>query len=180
VSAFAKQKPGMFEGPGEQLTAPARGGIGKAPMTAKDIAGHELTVFDMASDGSRFRMSFICQDGGQGSLSLPAECLRELIMTLPRMVTQMLRARHRDESLRLVYPADNVRIERASDAKTFIVTLTTPDGFEVSFGLTEQQMKAFGDAAGAEHRSTGIKPSAFNFEEGFCPREVMRAKHAEH
>jgi hypothetical protein len=128
-------------------------------MTAKDIVGQELTVFGISRDGSRFRMSFICQDGEQGSLGLPTECLRELIMTLPRIVTQALRPRHGDESLRLVYPADKVRIERSFAAKTAIVTLTTPDGFEVSFGLTEQWMNAFSDAAGALSSADLSKPS---------------------
>lgn len=152
------------EGLAKFLLRPGREhGIGQARMTAKDIVGQKLTVFGISRDGSRFRMSFLCQDGEQGSLSLPTECLNELIMTLPRMVTQTLRARHGDESLRLVYPADNVRIEQSSDAKTAIVTLTTPDGFEVSFGLTKQQMDTFSDAAGtAERRSVETKPSTFN------------------
>ena len=57
-------------------------------------------------------------------------------MTLPRMVRQALRARHQDESLRLVYPAGKISSEQLSDTKTIIVTLATPDEFEVSFGLT--------------------------------------------
>jgi hypothetical protein len=176
VTAFSKQNLAMLglAGSGEQPINPDRGRIGKgrrigkARMTAKDIIAQdiiaqELTVFDITGDGSRFRMSFRCGGGEQGSLSLPTECLSELIMTLPRMVTQALRARHGDDSLRLVYAADNVRVEQSSDAKTAIVTLTTPDGFEVSFGLTEQQMKALVDAAGVVgRRSVDINLPTFN------------------
>ena len=75
-------------------------------MTAKNFVVQKATTFDVASDGTSFRMNFICRDGGLVSLSLPTECLTELIMTLPRMMRQALRARHHDESLRLVYPAD--------------------------------------------------------------------------
>jgi hypothetical protein len=44
------------------------------------------------------------------------------------------------------YPADMVRVERASDPTTFIVTLTTSDGFEVSFSLTGEQLNTLGEA----------------------------------
>jgi hypothetical protein len=112
----------------------------------EEIVGHELITYDVASDGSRFRMSFTCSGGKLGSLSLPTECLQALIMTLPRMMRQALRARSGDESLRLVYPADVIRIERSFDPKTYILTLTTPDAFEVSFSLTGQQMEVLREA----------------------------------
>jgi hypothetical protein len=111
-------------------------------LTAKreDIVGKELITYDIASDGSWFRMSFICADGKKGSLSLPIECIQALIMTLPRMMTQALVARHGDETLRLVYPAQTVRIEGSPDPDIFIVTFTTPDGFAISFSLTGKQL----------------------------------------
>jgi hypothetical protein len=110
-------------------------------MTANHFVVQKATTFDVASDGTSFRLNFICRDGGQVSLSLPTECVHGLMMTLPRMMRQALRARGHNESLRLVYPVDNLRIERSSQPNTVIVTLTTPDGFEASYGLTRQQMK---------------------------------------
>jgi hypothetical protein len=111
-------------------------------IAGEEIIGQELITYDVANDGSRFRMSFTCSGGKLGSLSLPIECLQALIMTLPRMMKQALRARYGDESLRLVFPADLIRVERSSDPKTFILTLATPDAFEVSFSLSGQQMAA--------------------------------------
>jgi hypothetical protein len=73
-------------------------------------------------------------------------------MTLPLMMRQALRARHQDESLRLVYPADKLSIEQSSDPRTIIVTLATPDGFEVSFGFTRQQLTVFDAAVEALER----------------------------
>lgn len=124
-------------------------------MPLDDIIGEELLAFDVAVDGSRFRMSFSRADGSAGALSLPSECLQALVMTLPKMMTEVLRARHHDESLRLVYPADMVRIEQASDPGKLILTLATPDGFEVSFALGEPQMNAIGAARerGQQHGS---------------------------
>jgi NAD(P)-dependent dehydrogenase (short-subunit alcohol dehydrogenase family) len=72
----------------------------------------------ITADGTRCRMNFISGDGDQGRISLPTEGLSELIMTLPRMVRQALRARHQDESLRLVYPAGKISSEQSSDTKT--------------------------------------------------------------
>ncbi|HET9376555.1 MAG TPA: hypothetical protein VFO40_16400 [Chthoniobacterales bacterium] len=111
-------------------------------IAEEEIIGQELITYDVASDGSRFRIRFTCSGGKQASLSLPTECLQALIMTLPRMMKQALRARYGDESLRLVFPADLIRVERSSDPKTFILSLATPDAFEVSFSLSGQQMEA--------------------------------------
>ena len=109
---------------------------------AEEIVGKELIAYDIASDGNWFRMSFSCVNGKQGSLRLPTECLKALIMTLPRMMIKALSARYGDDSLRLVYPAEVVRIEGSRDPNTFILTLTTPDGFAVSFSLSGQQLDA--------------------------------------
>jgi hypothetical protein len=127
-------------------------------MIMKDFVVQKLITFNIAADGTRIRMNFISGDGDQACLSLPTECLAELIMTLPRMMSQALRARHQDQSLRLVYPADNITIEQSSDPKTMIVTLATPDGFEVSFGLTGQQMTVFAAAAEAVERGVPQTP----------------------
>lgn len=115
--------------------------------TTEDIVGKELIAYDIASDGDWFRLSFSCVNGKEGSLSLPTECLKALIMTLPRMMTQALSARYGDDRLRLVYPADVVRIERSPDPNTFILTLATPDGFAVSFSLSGQQLDALSEAS---------------------------------
>jgi hypothetical protein len=122
------------------------------PMTVQDFVVQRLTTFNIAADGTRLRMNFISGDGDHACLSLPTECLTELIMTLPLMMRQALRARHQDESLRLVYPADKLSIEQSSDPRTIIVTLATPDGFEVSFGLTRQQLTVFDAAVEALER----------------------------
>ena len=87
-------------------------------------------------------MTFNGANGKPGSLSQPTECLHALIMTLPRMMTQALSARYGDDSLRLVYPAEAVRIERSPDRNTFIMTMVTPDEFAVSFSLSRQQLLA--------------------------------------
>jgi hypothetical protein len=108
--------------------------------TQGHIIGKELTSYQVASDGSSFRMSFRCADGKDGSVTLPTECIQALIMTLPRMMNQALLAKHGDDTLRLVYPTEIVRVEGSSDPNIFIVTFVTPDGFAVSFSLSAEQL----------------------------------------
>jgi hypothetical protein len=118
------------------------------------IVGQAVTSIELADDGSRFGISFAC-NGKRFSLNLPIDCLNGLIMTLPGVMKRALQLRHRDDSLRLVYPASAVRIERSSDPKLAIATFVTPDRFEVSFSLTGEQIKAFRDAASVVDHSRG-------------------------
>ena len=78
---------------------------------------------------------------GLVSLHMPLECLNRLIMTLPAMVRGALQLRHRDPSLRIVYPVAQFQVKLAGDFETRILTLETPDGFSASFGLTEEQCR---------------------------------------
>ena len=112
----------------------------------ENLIGEALIAYEVAGDGSSFRITFNCANGKAGSLSLPTECLHALIMTLPRMMTQALSAQYGDDSLRLVYPAETVRIERSPDPNIFIATLVTPDGFAVSFSFSGQQLRALSES----------------------------------
>jgi hypothetical protein len=128
----------------DKPSGPAASHTTAAPT--QDLIGEKLLTYEVDGDGNWFRMSFTCANGKPGSLSLPTECLHALIMTLPKMMTQAFSARYGDDSLRLVYPADAVRIERSPDANTFIMTLVTPDGFAVSFSLSRQQLRALSES----------------------------------
>jgi hypothetical protein len=121
-----------------------------------------LGALNLAPDGGRFFLNLVCEDGHQVDLSFPTDCLKTLIMTLPQLMRQALQAQYRDESLRLVYPAEGMRIEQSSDANTFIVTFATVDGFEISLGLTWQQMTNFNLVA-AELSRKGVDSSPAKF-----------------
>ncbi|QRG06609.1 hypothetical protein EZH22_27410 [Xanthobacter dioxanivorans] len=131
-------------------------------MERDDIIGQDLLSFDVAVDGSRFRMIFSRVDGTATALSLPAGCLQALVMTLPKMMTEVLRARHKDETLRLVYPAHMVRVEQASDPSTLILTLATPDGFEVSFALGGSHLRTLAAAQARLGQGSGPAGACFN------------------
>lgn len=105
------------------------------------ILGERLTTFDISPDGDRFCMNFTDQSGSIAGLSLPSECLIQLIMTLPEMASKALKVRYRDDTLRIVYPLGTFRMEASSMQEIIILTLATQDGFKVSFGLTDGNLK---------------------------------------
>ncbi len=101
----------------------------------------ELTLFESAQDGTSVRLGMKDAAGRPLSLRMPLECLNQLMMTLPGIVRQAMQRRYRDPSLRIVYPVTQFQVELADDGETRILTLETPDGFSVSFGLTEAQCR---------------------------------------
>jgi hypothetical protein len=120
------------------------------------IRGERLTTFDISPDGSRFCMNVADETGCQRGLSLPAECLVQLIMTLPEMASKALRTRYRDNSLRIVYPLGTMGVEAAHIEEITILTLTTQDGFKVSFGLTCEDLRRLGNLV--RDAQTGTRP----------------------
>jgi hypothetical protein len=118
-------------------------------VTTSDLVGQALTTFEVSSDGEYFKLNFLCQDGRHGSVSLPTECLKELVMTLPRLMTQALQAKHRDESLCVVYPVERTKILKSADSTAIVVTMVTHDQFEVSFAFTTEQFRGLGAFAAA-------------------------------
>ncbi len=104
-------------------------------MDTVDIPVSELTVFEVAPDGSAVRMGFRTCGDRAAALVLPAECVQQLVMTVPGMAEAALQRRHRDSTLRLTYPVGTWRVEQSQAPGTLILTLETIDGFKVSFAV---------------------------------------------
>src|SRR5262245_36913844 len=112
------------------------------------IRAKTLTNFSVAPDGANIAIGVADQEGRASALTLPTDCLRELMMTLPEMMRRALRLQHDDPSLRLVYRTAGWEVERSTVPGTFIVTLRTPVGFHVSFALTAVDLSDMAAAAG--------------------------------
>ncbi|WP_376093989.1 hypothetical protein ACE7GA_00245 [Roseomonas sp. CCTCC AB2023176] len=97
------------------------------------IRGEALLDCGVAPDGSLVRLGLRDEAGVPTHLTLPADCLAQLLMTLPRLASEALRRRHRDASLRVVYPLGGWRVEATPDGARRILTLSTEDGFAGSF-----------------------------------------------
>ncbi len=110
-----------------------------------EIEGRRLTTFDVATDGVRFRLNFTDAQGQHSAVTLPTECLNELLMTLPRIASQARRARYNDSSLRLVFPATEWRVESSGD-RGVILTIGTGGGFEASFVFERGHLRSIADS----------------------------------
>jgi len=104
------------------------------------IRGRALRTFDVTPDGESFSLNVTDDEGRPATLVLPSECLNELMMTLPEMVRRSLQARFRDPSLRVVYPVGSWTVDRSIGPGRVVVTLRTPDGFAVSFGIPAEEL----------------------------------------
>jgi hypothetical protein len=112
-----------------------------------DISGTSLITCQIAPDGSLVRLVFKAADGQPASLTLPIQCIQQLLMTLPHAASKAIRARHRDDTLRLVFPLGDWKLEQAAGASELILTLNTPDGFEVAFSVGQDVIAQMSRAA---------------------------------
>ena len=100
-----------------------------------------LTNYQVAPDGSSVLMNALDADGREISLIVPMGNLQALALTMPEMVTAALRAAAGgDESLRLVHNVEAWKLEAAGVAHNLILTFRTPDAFEASFAVNEEDL----------------------------------------
>ena len=123
------------------------------------IAIKGLVRFETANDGAS--ISLLAEDvsGAPVRLTFSTEVLSSLVMTLPQMVTAAVQRHRNDPSARLVYPLAESKMELGTDLSTRILTLTTPDGFTVSFALTDAQ---FSDLAQSHARCAALRSRLAN------------------
>jgi hypothetical protein len=114
-----------------------------------------LLRFATGEDGASITLVAEDVSGRSVSLTFPTEVLSGLVMTLPRMVTDAIQRGRNDPSARLVYPLAEFTTELSTDLSTRILTLSTLDGFAVSFGVSDEQFRelARSDAQAANVRS---------------------------
>jgi len=106
-----------------------------------EINGTSLTTCQVAPDGSAIRLNFKSACGEPASLTLPIKCVQQLLMTLPHAASMAIRAKYRDDTLRVIFPLSDWRLEKAGGAAELILTLNTKDGFEVAFSLEKEAIR---------------------------------------
>ncbi len=106
-----------------------------------------LTTCEVSDDGQDVRLNLLDRNGRAVAVTLSLACVSSLIMTLPAIQTQALRAAHADPSLRVAYPAERWALERSDAAGCLLLTLSTPDGFQVCFSLHSEALADMARAA---------------------------------
>ena len=109
------------------------------------IKGERLTTWEVAEDGERVCLGLEDEDGQRHAVSLPASVLSALMMTIPRMLRQALETRFSDSTRRMIHELGDWRVERAAGADAFIISLTTVDGFEVTFAVPSSRADRLGE-----------------------------------
>ena len=110
-----------------------------------DIEVRRLINFETAADGTAVRLLVEDIAGRTIAIILTIETLSALLMTLPRMASNAIKRAHNDSAMRITYPATSFQIE-LSPGNVRILTIGTPDGFTVSFSLTEEFSQELGEA----------------------------------
>jgi hypothetical protein len=96
-----------------------------------------LSRFETVEDGRSFGMLAEDVSGRSVRLTFPTDVLSSLVMTLPQMSTAAIQRYRNNPSARVVYPLAESRTELSTDLSTRILTLKTPDGFTVSFAVSD-------------------------------------------
>lgn len=103
-----------------------------------------LTTCDAVDSGETVVLEFIDDEGRGISMRLPFEHAQSIAMTLPRLLTQAVKARTGHESGRYVFPLGQWVLEEINGSRSVILTLKTEDGFEVSFAMPPDAAKSLG------------------------------------
>jgi hypothetical protein len=110
-----------------------------------DIEIQRLVNFETATDGTAVKLIVADIANREIGIILKIETLTALLMTLPEMASSAVKRAHNDPSMRITYPLREFEIEFGPD-NLRILTIGTPDGFEVSFSLTEDLSLELGQA----------------------------------
>ena len=110
-----------------------------------EIQIQSLVKFETATDGTAVKLIVTDIDDRKIGIILSIETLTALLMTLPAMASSAVKRAHNDLSMRITYPLREFEIEFGPD-NLRILTVGTPDGFKVSFSLTEDLSLELGKA----------------------------------
>jgi hypothetical protein len=108
------------------------------------IALKELTTCGVQPGGEALELNFVDTAGAQVCLQVPFDHAQALVMTLPRLLDVLLKRITGNPQARYVFTLGRWSIENASEQNCLIATLSTDDGFEVSFGIPPEACRGLG------------------------------------
>jgi hypothetical protein len=104
----------------------------------------KLTTCNALNEGEAMKLDFIDTGGNPVALLLPFEHAESIAMTLPRLLTNAVKKQTGRENARYVFPLGQWLLEGTDDQDSFILTMKTVDGFEVSFRIPHDTCVALG------------------------------------
>ncbi|MFT3673464.1 hypothetical protein [Aestuariivirga sp.] len=110
-------------------------------MTAQVTVGN-LRSCEVSSNGEEIRINVADQAGAPHQICLSPDMASALAMTLPRLLSAALQARYADPSIRFVFPLGGYTLEQAPGDRQLLLSLKTPDGFEVCFRISQETIRS--------------------------------------
>jgi hypothetical protein len=104
----------------------------------------KLTTCGALDDGETIKLEFLDQSRNPISLLFSFEDAESIAMTLPRLLTRAVKAQTGKDNSRYVFALGQWLLEGVEDHQSLILTLTTVDGFEVSFRIPHATCRALG------------------------------------
>lgn len=108
------------------------------------IHSRRLTTCSLAADGTTVGLEFLDRSGTAVTVQLPLDQAEAVVMTLPRLLTRAVRQSTGNEDSRYVFNLGGWSIESTEERACLIATLSTTDGFEVSFSIPFEECQALG------------------------------------
>ena len=124
------------------------------------IALMELTTCSVQPGGEALELNFVDATGKEICLQVPFNRAQAMAMTLPRLLDVALKQVTGNPQARYVFPLGRWSIETASDDNCLITTLSTEDGFEVSFGMPAEACRSLGWTLKNEAEALALADSA--------------------
>jgi hypothetical protein len=126
--------------------------------TPRTITSGSLTTCGVVKEGWAVRLDFLDTKGQPYSVEFPVEQVHSIVMTLPRVLSEAVQRRTQDQTSRCVFSLGRWTIESTQN-NCLVVTLSTVDGFEVSFGIPFDTCVALGSALRHEGRCAMEHPT---------------------
>ncbi len=104
----------------------------------------KLTTCSVRDDGKVIEIGFVDASGNPVTLRLPFDCAQSVAMTLPGLLTRAVQLIAGNDQARYVFPLGHWSVAKADDAKSVIMTMSTEDGFSVSFGIPFEACNGLG------------------------------------
>lgn len=115
----------------------------KAPPVR--IESKQLTTCNVTDGGKKIRLEFVGQAGGPVSIEMPFGQAESLVMTMPQLLSIGLKMQTGDAQARYVFSVGAWSLELAKENHR-ILSVRTPDGFEVAFAMSVETSVAMGSA----------------------------------
>jgi steroid delta-isomerase-like uncharacterized protein len=110
------------------------------------IVSRQLTTCGVIEGGKTSCFDFVGQSGESVSIEVPFNQAESIVMTIPQLLSAAFKMNTGDAQTRYVFSVGNWSLASAKDQNYRILTVRTPDGFEVAFAISFETAVEIGSA----------------------------------